>query len=95
MRVIDESPGTDFERMELRGAAERVFQLDGNQGFHFRGGHPQGFGLNLHKWRRELRKDVHWHAAKLLGAKEHQHRGDSNHQVAKTYARSDDPTHHC
>ena len=80
--------------VELRGAVKRGLQLGGDQGFHLGGGHSGGFSLNLHKWRRELGKDIHWHGAKLLDAKEHHHCTNSNHQEAKVYARSDDPTHH-
>src|SRR5439155_13581404 len=80
--------------VELGGAAERVLQLDSDQGFHLGGGHAWGFSLNLHQWRGELGKDVHRHVAKLAEANEHHGCGERHHQEAKMQARSDDPTHH-
>ena len=67
----------------MRGAVERVLQRDSDQRFHLLGGHAWAFGLNLHIRRRELGKDIHRQAEKLLGAQEHHHRGGSNHQEAK------------
>ena len=80
--------------VEPRHAVERLLQRNGDQLLHFGGGKPETWGLNLYPRWRELRKDVHRHAAKSVDPEDHHPRGNGNHQEPELQARSDDPTKH-
>ena len=79
--------------IQPRHPVERLLQRDRDQFFHLSRGKPHGQGLDLHLRRRELGKDVHRRVPKLDDAEDHHRRCEENHQITKTQACLNNPTH--
>ena len=83
IRTIEDKPGSRLgaDSIQPRHAVQQVLlHRNSDQLFHFLRRKPQGFGLNLHIWRRELGQDIYWRTPKLGDTKDHQHDCDSNDQ---------------
>ena len=81
-------------RLEARQSLERLLERNGDESFRLLGREPDGHGLDLDPWLRELGEDVHRCVAQGPEAEDHHRQTPRDHDEAEPEARADDPAHH-
>jgi hypothetical protein len=79
-------PGHAIEQVLLQGHRDQL--LD------FLGGKPERLGLDLYRYRLELREHISLGVTKLPDANRHDHDGGSDNGTTSSQTRPDQPTHH-